>query len=146
MKQIKVLLAAVIITAFSASCSSDDNGDSTSGNIMAKWTPTKTVTSLNGNNQDPANYSGNEAGCDKDYTEFLTGGVVKDVVFYHNAAEACTEDADASSTWSKNGNTLVIDGDSYEITKLTGSELRYKSTVQTGGATLTVTEYFTKVN
>jgi len=147
MKTIKLYLAAVLIAGLSfTSCSDDDdNGPSTGGEIVGKWTPTKTVTSVN-NADVESDYTGNEPGCPKDFSEFVTGGVLRDVIYFKNTAEVCTEDADNTSAWTKTGTTLTIDGTTYEITRLTGSELRYKSTVSTGGATLTVTEYFSKVN
>ena len=146
MKSIKVMLAAVLVAGLSfTSCSSDDDGPSTGGNIVGKWTPTRTVTSVNGRNESK-NYADNEPGCEKDYTEFVTGGQLRDVIYFKNASNACTEDADTDSTWSKAETTLIIDTQSYEIIRLTGSELQIKSTASAGGATLTVTEYFTRVN
>ncbi len=146
MKSIKLMLATALLAGFSfTSCSDDDGGSSTGGNIVGKWTPTKTVTSVNGRN-DSKNYADNEPGCDKDYTEFVTGGQVKEVVFFKNASSVCTEDAQTGSTWSKADTTLIINSQSYEITRLTGSELTIKSTVTTGGATLSVTEYYNRVN
>ena len=91
-------------------------------------------------------YTFNEPGCDKDFTVFVAGGVLKDVIYYKNSTQTCTQDADATSTWSKNGTNLIIDGVNYEITRLDGSELRFKSSVSTAGVTLVVTEYFNKVN
>ena len=147
MKNVKLLLAGVLIAGLSfTSCSKDDdNSSSTDGNIVGKWTPTKTVTSVS-NQEVEAEYTSNEPGCEKDFTEFVEGGVLKDVIYYKNSSEVCTQDADATSTWSKTGTSLTIDGDTYEVTRLTGSELRFKSTVTTPGQTLTVTEYYNKVN
>ncbi len=148
MKKIKFYLAAVLIAGLSfTSCSDDDdNGSSTDGEIVAKWTPTRTVNTVNNVEVSSTDYTFNEPGCEKDFTQFLAGGVLNDVIYYKNAAEVCTQDADVTGTWTKSGNTLVIDDANYEITRLTGSELVYKSTVTTSGATLVVTEYFSKVN
>lgn len=146
MKSIKLFLAVVIASAFTmTSCSNDDdNGISTDGEILGKWNYARTMTNLNGI-ENSENHS-HEAGCAKDYQEFSTGSVFRDVVLFKNASNACSEDSEAG-TWTKNGNTLTLTGNqagTYEITRLDGSELHYRSTTTTGGVNLIVTRIFTK--
>ena len=146
MKSIKLFLAVVVASAFTmTSCSNDDDaGISTDGNITGIWNYARTVTNLNG--QETSTDHEHEAGCDKDYQEFVASGVFRDVVLYKNASNVCTEDAQ-TATWSKSGNTLTLTGSeagTYEIIRLDGSELHYKTTSTTGGVTLIVTRVFTR--
>lgn len=148
MKTLKVVLAALVVSAFSFSCSSDDDGgSSTGGNIVARWNPTKTVVKISGETF-TQNYESNEPGCDKDYLEFTGGGLVNDVIYFKNASDVCTADAATPVSYSKTDNTLVISGGefggTYQITKLTGSALQISQSSTSGGLTSTTTVYFTK--
>ncbi len=149
MKKIQRLAFGLLGAGLLFSCSSDDGG-STSASIEAKWTPTKTVFKAAGASS-TIDYTENEAGCDKDYVQFITGGSLKDAVYFKNSASVCTEDSDSQGTWAKTDNTLVItnsndyDG-TYQITKLTGSDLQIKTTEDLGGVNAEVTVYFKKVN
>jgi len=151
MKKIKVLLAAVILTGLTlTSCSSDDDSGGTSASIVGKWTPVKTIFKINGQSLTTP-YEDNEAGCDKDYLEFVEGGAVNDVIYYKNAQNVCTQDVGDPATWVKNNNSLTVNGTfdydgTYTIEKLTGSELRVSTSESSGGVTSTAITYFTKVN
>lgn len=144
MKKFKLFVCTFVLAgaALVSSCSSDDSSD-TAPTIEGKWNYNRTLISTNGGNPSTVPYEDHTAGCDKNYQEFVAGGAFRDVVIYKNASQVCTEDA-LTSTWSKTDDVLTIDGDTYEITKLTRSELRYESTTTTGGATLKVTQVFTK--
>jgi len=148
MKTIKVLLAALIVTAFSTSCSKDDDGNSTGGDLTAKWNQTKTVLKISGETYNQP-YDENQAGCDKDYLEFTDAGMLIDVVYYDPAgAETCAEDSTDPVAYTKSDNTLTIAGGeyggTYTIKKLTGSNLEIEQTSTAGGLTTVTTVYFTK--
>jgi len=147
MKKIKFFAVALAVGALSFSCSSDDNENPLGGDLTAKWNIVKTVLSVSGENY-PTPYGGNEPGCDKDYIEFTDDGFVNDVIYYHNASNACAEDAATPQEYTRTDNTLVIAGGefggTYEITKLTGSELQIEQTTTAGGLTTTTTVYFSK--
>ncbi|HEU0137942.1 MAG TPA: lipocalin family protein, partial [Flavobacterium sp.] len=124
MKSIKLFLAVVIASAFTmTSCSNDDDaGISTDGNIVGTWNYNRTITNLNGQ-ETSQEYTSHEPGCEKDFQEFVAGGVFRDVVIYKNASNVCTEDAE-SGTWTKSGNTLTLTGNeagTYQIIRLDGS-------------------------
>ena len=146
MKSIKVMLAAVLVAGLSfTSCSSDDDGPSTGGNIVGKWTPTKRVENVSGRNQ-TFNYEDNVATCNKNFTQFADGAIYKEVEYYIIPSSGCAEDVLVTSTWAKTDNVLIADGVTYEVIRLTGSELQIKSSAVVGGSTFTVTEFFTRVN
>lgn len=154
MKKMKLAVFAFVAAGLTlVGCSDDDN--KTVASIEGKWTPTKTITLFNGN-QTVENYQENEAGCDKDYREFLAGGAYRYVIYYRNTTDVCTEDA-LVSTYSKSGDTVTIvdtdpsatvtppDAGTYEITKLTGSELRLTSNATVGGVSVEVTRVYKKI-
>ncbi|AWA30809.1 hypothetical protein HYN48_12365 [Flavobacterium magnum] len=147
MKKIKFLaMAAIASLAFSCSSDSDSGPAPT---IIAKWNLTKTVSVVSGTTDtDP--YTDNEPGCDKDYIEFVTGGVLKNIIFFKNAENVCTEDAGDQGTWTQAGDALNVTGGAlagtYEVTKLTNSELQIRATSTVGGTTVTVTRYFNKAS
>ncbi|MFY7664601.1 lipocalin family protein [Flavobacterium sp.] len=130
------------------SCGSDDNGPTTPASIIAKWTPTRTVISANGGNIS-SNYTGNEPGCDKDYIEFTAGNAFNNVVFFRDATNTCTASAAEPATYTKTENTLVITGDiyggSYQIVRLTNTELQIEIEETNAGVTTKTTRFFTKV-
>ncbi|HLA57048.1 MAG TPA: hypothetical protein VK623_13165 [Flavobacterium sp.] len=148
MKKIKILLAAIIVTSLSVvSCSSDSDGNSTNGNIVAKWNPVKSTLKV-GTQTVTQPYEENEPGCPKDYVNFLEAGTLANVIYFKNASDECTADAATQVNWVKDGTTLVITGGeydgTYEITKLTSSELRIADESTSGGITTTATVYFSK--
>jgi hypothetical protein len=152
MKTIKVVLAALVISAFSfTSCSSDDEGSSTGGDLTAKWNPTKTIVKIAGEEFDEP-YESNEPGCSKDYAEFTDEGDFNFVIYVEdpNTPGACVASPATPQTYTKSENTLVISGGqyggTYTITRLTGSELRVKQTSTTGGITSETTIYLTKAS
>lgn len=144
MKKFKLFVCTFVLagTALVSSCGSDDSSG-TEPTIEGKWNYNKSLISTNGGDPTTSTYEDHTEGCDKNYQEFATGGTFRDVVIYKNASQVCTEDA-ITSTWSKTDDELTIDGETYTVTKLTNSELRYESTTTTGGATLKVTQVFTK--
>jgi hypothetical protein len=153
MKKMRLFLSALAASAVLFACSdSDDNGPQTGGNIQARWNPTKTVIKVAGE-ESTENYNLNEPGCDKDYIEFAGANVLNYVIFFKNASAVCTPDAGEAGIWAKDDNTLTISGleiggfdysGTYEIIKLTGSELRIRTSSTIGGIPTTATLYFTK--
>ena len=156
MKKIRLaLVSTAMIAGLMLSCNNDDD-DPIAANLEGKWTPTKTITVANGGDQEVENYSENEAACDKDYREFVDGGAYRHVIWYLNASNNCTEDV-LTSTWSKSGDQLIINANPdpamsppdpgiYEITKLTNSELRIRSTAVVAGVDFEVTKVFKRID
>ena len=147
MKAIKVLLAALVISGFAASCSSSDDGDSTGGDLTARWNETKTVQKISGETYNYP-YTGNNPSCDKDYIEFTDGGSFNRAIFNQDIHNVCIESADNVYEWQKTDNTLAISGGdyggTYEIKKLTDSQLTIQKEETTGSVTTTFIIYFTK--
>jgi len=157
MKKIKVLLLAFVSTGIAlTSCSKDDDteniipGPVTSGEIMAKWNPVKTVIKVGSGADTEFPYELNEPTCNKDYVEFAASSVVNRVVFVLNGNNECEASAATTpTTWTRTNNNLVITGDvnyagNYTITTLSGTELIIKKDQITSGITTTTTIYFTK--
>ena len=110
MKKIKFFLPLILVFLSTLiSCGGDDNTPSTPASIIAKWNVSKTVVKTSTNTSEIP-YTSNEAGCDKDYTEFAANGSLNKVVYFKNASNVCTPDAAGGSTWNKSNNTLTITG------------------------------------
>jgi Lipocalin-like domain len=117
-------LILILVTLFAlASCSKSDDNNSTSGNIVGKWSIDKAGAIENG--VDVAAFEGNFTGCQKDYTQFLADGTHR-LGDYTNAA--CNLSV-AIGTWTKEGNTIKISGGqfaTYEIESLTETTMKLK--------------------
>lgn len=149
MKKVLKISVLLLATAFFASCSSDDDGNSISGNLEAKWTPIKTVLKALGSSQ-TQNYDANEAGCDKDYFQFQADGTLKKAIYNRNINNECAEESANDGNWMKDGASLTITNSSdyngeYTIRKLNGTELQIQTTQPVAGVTTTITLYFQKV-
>lgn len=147
MKTIKLFAAALLMGAVSFSCSSDDDENTLGGDLTARWNPTKTVVKISGESF-TENYE-NQPGCAKDYIEFTDANMVNNVIYFDPAgAETCAEDAEPAQPYTRNENNLVIGGGeyggTYEITRLTSSELRIEQTSTAGGLTTETTVFFNK--
>ena len=140
----------MVASAAVVSCSSDDDGPSNNGTIEARWNPVKTTVKVGSSSTITQNYEGNEPGCDKDYIEFVDGGVLNRVSSFRDADEICqTSSASTVANWSKTDDMVTITGDTsyagtYEVTRLTNSELRLEEIDNTGGITTVTTIYFSK--
>ena len=148
MKKIKFFLPLILVFLSTLiSCGSDDNTPSTPASIIAKWNVSKTVVKTSTNTSEIP-YTSNEAGCDKDYTEFAANGSLNKVVYFKNASNVCTPDAAGGSTWNKSNNTLTITGGefagTYQIKTLSESQLTIESTQTLSGTQFTTTVYFNK--
>jgi Lipocalin-like domain len=121
----KNLISILVIIIALTSCSKSDDNNSTSSNIVGKWSIDKAGAIENGAEVDVAAFDGNFAGCQKDYTEFLADGTHK-LGDYTNAA--CNLSA-ATGTWTKEGNTIKISGGqfaTYEMVTITATTMKLK--------------------
>ena len=147
MKKIKLFAAALAIGALSFSCSSDDNENMLGGDFTARWNPIKTVVKISGETYTEP-YDSNEPGCDKDFVEFTDAGLMRNVVYFTNPDDVCEESSATPQEYQRTDNTLLIQGGefagTYEITKLTNSELQITQSSTSGGLTTTTTVYFNK--
>lgn len=107
----KLFLLAVITVLLFNSCSSDD---SSSPSIVGVWKYNR-QGSVVGGEEVLTPYSGNEAGCDKDKSQFTNDGVVTETYF-----TSLCEAVDHSGTYTKSGNTIVttFNGNSFTFTIL----------------------------
>lgn len=146
MKKIKVILAAVVLSAFAlTSCSSDD--DSTPATLIGKWNRTKTVSVI-GTSNTTTPYVNNQATCGKDYIEFTAANVLRNVVFNKDAQGVCSEAPGDQGAYTKTNDALTIVGGLYDgtyaISTLSGSELRIVDQGTVGDVDVTTTIYFSR--
>jgi hypothetical protein len=122
------------------SCSKDDDGPSTSGNIVGKWEFFKEGEIINGN-EILTNYE-HQAGCTKDNVEFKTDGSFVDSYYY----EECELET-SIGTYTKSGNTLTTD-DGFDVTivELNSTTLKVKATYDDEGETITSLVVFKRIN
>ncbi|WP_339839228.1 lipocalin family protein, partial [uncultured Flavobacterium sp.] len=70
-------------------------------------------------------------GCNKDYSEIIAGGTLKDVYYESNGAGGCDEFIDTLN-WTRNGNTITVSESGFsttgEIVELTNTTLKTKYT------------------
>jgi Lipocalin-like domain len=124
MKNAKLILAALFVSATVFTACSKDDDKTTAAPLEGKWYLSKVGASVSGVEQ--LNAYTNECSTKKDYVEFVTGGVFNSVSY----DDTCTADT-STGTWTRNGNTIttVSDGetDVETITNLTSSELKISS-------------------
>ncbi len=148
MKKFKALMVAFVMAGMTVvSCSSDDSGPVAT--IDGKWNQTKTVFKAGGGSI-TQNYEDNTVGCTKNYIEFAASGVYNDVVYFKQGGE-CVQNMATPGTWVKNDKSLTINNGgflsgTYNITKLSGSDLEISSTSNEGGINSTTTVYFKKAS
>lgn len=124
MKKISALIVLFTLTVLVSSCSKDNKAAALEG----RWEFSKAGTML-GSNEFLFPYEHAE-GCNKDFVEFLAGGVYRE--HYHdNMGSECEVSVD-NGTWARNGNTiaLIVDGEvmSAEIITLSNTTLKIKTT------------------
>ncbi|HEX9980348.1 MAG TPA: lipocalin family protein [Flavobacterium sp.] len=151
MKNLKSLFAGILAVCFVlTSCSNDDdnNENNLGGNLQSRWNIDKTTIKAGSGNTQTFDYTLDESGCDKDYLEFTSGNVLNYVVYVHNASNECEADMAPAGTYTRTGNTVVIIGEqypgTYEIKRLTGSELRLESSATVANVTTVTTLYLKK--
>ena len=117
----KLFFATFILAFLFNSCSSD----SSSASIVGTWKFSREGSVVNGT-EVLTPYEGNEAGCEKDKTEFKADGTIIDTD-YSSDCEA----VDHPGTYTKQGNTLTTtfsDGSfTFTILKLTATILKAKN-------------------
>lgn len=119
------------------SCGSDDNGQPVvhSGELLGTWIYDKESWSVNGVWQyQDAPYEGNIAGCEKDEITFFADHTVEEADYDGSGCTLTFHDG----TWSRGGNTLVVNledevGVPVEIIELTDTSLIVKQTYEEEG-------------
>lgn len=143
------MFAFVVAGMTLVSCSSDDDSGA-APTIEGKWNQTKTVTKIGSASSQTQDYSGNEAGCEKDYIQFVASGVLRDVILFKDAQNNCQENAGTEGSWSKSDDNLTIEGGdfagSYTITKLSASNLVIVNNSTQAGQDFVITYYFDKAS
>lgn len=157
MKGFKILIATVVLSAFTlTSCSDDDNNVQVPTSIVGKWNYSKTVTQTNvGEMVGQAivvDYTGDEIGCDRDFIEFKADMTVNRSVFFKNAQGNCDKNGN-DGIYTKSGNIATISlpedaefSGTFKITKLTSNNMWLERTTTIGSSTLIVTQELTKGN
>ena len=127
MKKILFLFVSTFVLGLT-SCDKDD--DSSSTGIEGKWEYSQSGTIVAG--QETLGPYDHECSSQKDYTEFLSGGVIKDYFFDIDCVQNLIQ-----GTWSKSGNTLTIniDGETVNAQILTLNATTLKVSSQFGGQT-----------
>ena len=131
MSKLSVLFVAALALGMSfASCNKDD--DNASAAIEGKWYFSK-IAITGGTDATPEIDYPNACSSKKDFIELKTGAVSIDGSYDDN----CVLDQ-YTSTWSKSGNTLVLDGENYEILSLTDTTIKVKQSYTLEGQTVSV--------
>lgn len=120
-----IFILNILMIGFVSCSKNDDNETVVAPTIEGKWQFTK-EGEINNNQEILTDYQ-HTSGCTKDYTEFLSGSVIKDHYFDN---PNCQETIDTGA-WSKNNNnlTLTYPGQStvnLEIVELTNTTLKVK--------------------
>ena len=141
------LLVFATFTIFLASCTKDEDPAPASPSIVGKWTIIKTVVTVPGSPAQTEPYTGNEPGCNKDFVEFISGGVVNNIE-YSKVNNLCVPSTDGA-VWAQTGNNLKItDGSNitnFTIETLTATDLVLKGTESSGGTTATFVISFSRI-
>ena len=145
-KSIILLLSALTLATVFTSCTKDDSGPVDMNFIEGKWNFSRsTATSGSFTLPYSTDYFKNEDGCNKDYIEIMSGGIVK----YTDYSLNCVL-IQKTGTWSQSGNTITIAvtgtsfNDTFDVTTLTSSELVLKINGTYEGLSGTLNMYFTK--
>ena len=147
MKKIKSVMFAFVLAGLTlASCSSDDSGPAPT--IEGKWNQLKTVVKVANGGSSTIKYDDNVTGCDKNFLEFVPGGVFKDVVYFKQGGD-CNANVSDSGMWAKTNEKLIITNGgnlsgSYDIQRLTNGELQISAARDVGGIVTTTTIYMEK--
>lgn len=155
MKAFKILIATVVLSAFTlTSCSKDDDNVQVPTSIVGKWNFSKEVTQVIvgtvASEESIVNYDGDEPGCERDFLEFNSAMTVRKGIYNKNISNVCTEES-VEGTYTKASDVLTIslpqvedyDG-TFTITKLTSTEMNLEKRSIIGGSTLIVTQLLTK--
>lgn len=145
-KSIILFLLAITSGIVFTSCTKDDSGPVDMNFIEGKWNFNKsTATSSGFTIPYSTDYFKNEEGCNKDYIQFIAGGVAK----YGNYTTACAFE-EKSGTWLQTGNTIIISvtgtsfNGTFNVASLSSTELLLKIDGTYAGNSGTFSLYFTK--
>lgn len=125
MKKFQRLVLLFLVGSLTlVSCNKDNDKEAS---IEGKWLYSKEGTIVNG--QELLVDYQHTSGCNKDYTEIIAGGSVKDVYYESNGNGGCDQITDTGS-WSRNGNTISATFSGYtntgEILELSDTTLKIK--------------------
>lgn len=147
MKKTTILFVLVLIlgTGFS-SCTKDDSGPVDMSLIAGKWNFNRSTASSSGFTIPySTEYIKNEEGCNKDYIEIISGGIIK----FGDYTTACVFE-EKVGTWTQSGNTITIAvlgssfNGTFNVTTLSAAELNLKIDGTYQGKAGTFNLYFTK--
>jgi hypothetical protein len=124
MKKFKQLVLLFLVASVTlVSCNKDD--DEAAAALEGKWEYTQET-----NDVGVLEAYQHTPGCNKDYTEILAGGTIRDYSYDENGS-GC-EEYIYSATWTRSGNNISVtdSGETFtsEITELTATTLKIKST------------------
>ena len=144
MKNLSKTLIVLFLTAFTfSSCSDEEDGPTTSGNLVGKWEFFQEGEKI-GSNENLVSYA-HQAGCTKDNVEFKADGTVVNKL-YEIECELFEDEA----TYTKSGNSLTIVDNSgtteLSIQELTSTTLKVYSTYNEDGETITDVTVLKRVN
>ena len=141
------LLVFAFLTFFLLSCSKDQDPAPVTPLIVGKWTQIKTVVTVPGSPTATEPYTGNEPGCNKNFLEFVSGGVANSIE-YSKVNNLCVPATDAA-IWAQTGNNLKITVGSeitnYNIEALTATDLVLKGSLSSGNVTATFVIYLSRI-
>ncbi len=155
MKAFKILIATVVLSAFTlTSCSKDDDNVQVPTSFVGKWNFSMDVTQTNiGTAQGPeivVDYMDDVAGCNRNYIEFTAAMVARKGVFFKNAQGNC-EESNNVGTYTKAAEIVNINlpGDmnyngTFTITKLTSTQMSLEKKIIDGDVTVIRTRLLTK--
>lgn len=129
MKRILILcLGLLTIGLTSTSCSDDENTS-----IEGKWVFDQTGLLING--QESLEPYEHEVGCEKDYWEFKSGGILNDGSYYNDGTNCETEIVTGTYAQSDSNLLISLDGESDVATIITlnSSTLKLKVTLIDNG-------------
>lgn len=124
-KRVLLFVSIVSLSLIFNSCSKDDdNGSSTSGNIVGKWIYLKQGEIVGG--EEFLYPYENSCTSENDFTQIYSNGTLRDV--YYNST--CSESID-NATWTRSGNMITVsygpgESSTSEIIELTSTKLKVK--------------------
>lgn len=122
MKKILLLFVSTLVLGLT-SCSKDDDSSSDSSNIEGRWEYFQEGTIVGGT-ETLVSWD-HECTTKKDYIELLSGGVMKDMVYWDD----CIDDV-VTGTWLRSGNNLTValgsESATGEIVTLNSTTLKIK--------------------
>jgi hypothetical protein len=146
MKKIKMLFVSVFVLGFFLSSCTSDSGPVDMNLINGKWLFNKSTATSSGITIPYSTpYFKNEDGCEKDYVEIKTGGIITNGD-YSSGCNLETKDG----TWTESGNTITITvpgsdfSGTFNVASLSANELILKIDGTYGGQSGTFNLFFNK--